>query len=229
MDTDAQTLMEIGFNLIYLTFIWIIVAIMTRKIRKIPSEERSIPQRFCLAFFLLALGDTGHVGFRILAYINGGLEANSTLVGLGALSTSITITFFYMIFVDIWRIHFTKDKDLLYYGLMLVGFIRFIIMVFPQNEWGNLVAPYEWALIRNAPLTLIGVAVAFLMLRDGFKSQDSRYKNFGYCIVASYAFYIPVILLVQDFPLIGMLMIPKTMTYMVMAYLAYKYYYNVEI
>jgi hypothetical protein len=98
-------------------------------------------------------------------------------------------------------------------------------MVFPQNEWGNLVAPYEWALLRNMPLTVIGLAVAYFMLRDGFKTQDSRFKNFGYCIVISYAFYLPVILFVQTFPLIGMLMIPKTIAYMVMAFLVYKYYY----
>ena len=154
---------------------------------------------------------------------------NSSLVGLGALSTSITITFFYMILLDIWRIRFNKDKDLLYYGLMLIVFIRLIIMIFPQNEWGNLVAPYDWALIRNIPLTIIGVTIAFLMVRDGSKNHDPRYKNIGYCIVISFAFYIPVILLVQTFPLIGMLMIPKTMAYMVIAFLAYKYYYKTEI
>jgi hypothetical protein len=99
-------------------------------------------------------------------------------------------------------------------------------MVFPQNEWGNVFAPYDWAIIRNIPLTIVGVFVAYLMLRDGFKNKDTRYKYLGYCIVISYAFYIPVILLVQSIPMIGMLMIPKTMAYMVMAFLAFKYYYQ---
>ncbi|MHA1237367.1 MAG: hypothetical protein ACTSQ9_06900 [Candidatus Hodarchaeales archaeon] len=225
MENEIQTMMEISFNLIYLAFIWIIVLLMTMKRGTITSDHKSIPQRFLLALFLLALGDTGHVGFRILAYLNGGLEMNSTFVGLGALSTSITITFFYLIFLDIWRIQFAKEKDLFFYGLIILGIVRLILMAFPQNEWGNLVAPFDWALIRNTPLAIIGIIVAFLMLRDGFKTQDSRYKNFGYCIVVSYIFYIPVILLVQVIPVIGMLMIPKTMAYMVMAYLAYKYYY----
>ncbi len=226
MSDEIQTTMEISFNLIYLAFIWIIVLLMTMKRGIITSDNKSIPQRFLIAFFLLALGDTGHVGFRILAYLNGGLEMNSTFVGLGALSTSITITFFYLIILDIWRIQFSKEKDLLFYGLIVLGIIRLLLMAFPQNEWGNIVAPFEWALIRNTPLTIIGITVAFLMLRDGFKTQDSRYKNLGYCIVVSYMFYIPVILLVQVIPLIGMLMIPKTMAYMVMALLAFKYYYQ---
>jgi hypothetical protein len=226
MENDIQVLMEISFNLIYLAFIWLISGLMTKKIQQVPSDEKKIAQRFLLAITLLALGDTGHVGFRVLAYISGGLETNSTLVGLGALSTAITITFFYMILLDIWRVRFDEEKDILYYGLMLLGIIRFIIMIFPQNEWGNLIAPYDWALIRNIPLTIIGLIVAFLMIRDGLKNQDVRYKYFGYCIIISYLFYIPVILLVQLIPMIGMLMIPKTMAYMVMAYLAYKYYYQ---
>ena len=226
METDMQILMEISFNLIYLAFIWLISGLMTKKIQQVPSEEKNITQRFLLAFVLLALGDTGHVGFRVLAYVSGGLEMNSTLVGLGALSTAITITFFYMILLDIWRVRFSEKKDFLYYGLMLLGIIRFIIMIFPQNEWGNLIPPYDWALIRNIPLTIIGLIVAFLMIRDGLKNQEVRYKYFGYCIIISYLFYIPVILLVQLIPMIGMLMIPKTMAYMAMAYLAYKYYYQ---
>ncbi|MHA2029335.1 MAG: hypothetical protein ACW99Q_08085 [Candidatus Kariarchaeaceae archaeon] len=226
METDIQTIMEISFNLVYLAFIWIIVLLMTIKMEKITTENKSISQRFRLAFFLLALGDTGHVGFRVLAYLNGGLETNSTLVGLGALSTSLTITFFYLIFLDIWCIQFSKEKDFLYYLVMGVGIIRLFLMVFPQNEWGNVVAPYDWAIIRNIPLTIIGIVVAYLILRDGYKNQDNRYKYLGYCIGISFAFYIPVILLVQTIPMIGMLMIPKTMAYMVMAFLAFKYYFQ---
>ena len=226
MVNEIQTVMEISFNIIYLAFIWIIVSLMTMKRGIITADNKSIAQRFLLALFLLALGDTGHVGFRILAYLNGGLEMNSTLVGLGSLSTAITITFFYLIFLDIWRIQFSKEKDLLFYGLIILGIVRLILMTFPQNEWGNIIAPFDWALIRNTPLTIIGITVAFLMLRDGFETQDSRYKNLGYCIVVSYMFYIPVILLVKDIPMIGMLMIHKTVAYMGMAFLAYKYYYQ---
>ncbi len=96
MADDSQILMEISFNLIYLVFIWFFVGLMTKTKQKIDTDHKEIAFRFLLAFFLLALGDTGHVGFRVMAYINGGLDLNATLVGLGALSTSITITFFYL-------------------------------------------------------------------------------------------------------------------------------------
>ncbi|MHA2317716.1 MAG: hypothetical protein ACXAC6_08205, partial [Candidatus Hodarchaeales archaeon] len=73
MANEIQTVMEISFNLVYLAFIWIIVLLMTMKREQVTSENKSISQRFLLALFLLALGDTGHVGFRIVAYLNGGL------------------------------------------------------------------------------------------------------------------------------------------------------------
>jgi hypothetical protein len=40
-------------------------------------------------------------------------------------------------------------------------------------------------------------------------------------ILLSYAFYIPVILFVQQAPMVGMLMIPKTMAYVGIALIAY--------
>jgi hypothetical protein len=40
-------------------------------------------------------------------------------------------------------------------------------------------------------------------------------------ILVSYACYIPVILLVQQVPPIGMLMIPKTMAYLAIAVISY--------
>jgi hypothetical protein len=40
-------------------------------------------------------------------------------------------------------------------------------------------------------------------------------------VVVSYAFYTPVILFAQQFPPIGMLMIPKTIAYVAIAVIAY--------
>ena len=226
MADDMRLLMEIAFNIIYLAFIWFIVILMSLKMKNVESGDLPLAQRFRLALLLLAIGDTGHVGFRVLAYLSGGLEANATLVGYGALSTAITITFFYMILVDVWRIVFQKERNLPYYLLMLVGLLRLGIMIFPQNQWDSLIPPFDWGLYRNIPLTILGLTIAFLILKDSFQTDNSNFKKIGYSIVVSYAFYIPVILLVQQIPIIGMLMIPKTMAYMMMAWFAYTFYFK---
>ena len=223
MELSTTDLMEISFNIVYLIIIYIFVIFMTSRLDT--SQEKNITKRFLLAFFLLALGDTGHVGFRVIAFLNGGLENNSLLVGFGALSTAITITFFYLILLDIWCIEFKKPKDSIYYGLIIVGIIRFAIMAFPQNDWGRVVPIFEWSLLRNIPLMIIGLTVAYFMIRDGLKERDYRYRNFGIWILVSFLFYLPVILFVQIVPIIGMLMIPKTIAYLVMAWLSFKYYF----
>ncbi|MHA1978056.1 MAG: hypothetical protein ACW98F_06945 [Candidatus Hodarchaeales archaeon] len=69
MADDPQILMELAFNIFYLIFIWFIVDLMTRNLSNVTQEDLTIARRFRLAFFLLALGDTGHVGFRIMAYV----------------------------------------------------------------------------------------------------------------------------------------------------------------
>ena len=98
--------MEIGFNVVYLLSIYLIVGLMFHRNRSeiYINQPGSVP--FLWAFFLLMLGDTGHVGFRLLAFASGGLEQNEVLVGLGALATAVTITIFYMLMLEaIPRIH----------------------------------------------------------------------------------------------------------------------------
>ena len=217
---------EITFDLIYLTFIWIIVALMYQKRKKVQQDEWSIASKMLIGFFLLALGDTGHVGFRLVAFASGGLEQNAMLIGLGALSTAITIGILYMILLEIWRIHFNKPKNTLFYGLLGVGIIRYVIFIFPQNEWGSIIAPLEWSLARNIPLMIQGIGVAILILIEARKQDDKTFRNLAYCIFISYMFYLPVILFVQITPMIGMLMIPKTIAYMIMAWIIYKSYFK---
>jgi hypothetical protein len=65
------------------------------------------------------------------------------------------------------------------------------------------------------------LGAAYLILRDARASRDRTFAWVGLMILTSYAFYMPVIFLVQNYPLIGMLMIPKTMAYVAIAVIAY--------
>jgi hypothetical protein len=222
MADDPTILMEIAFDIFYLTFIWILVILMRKYKNNVETANKPIAKRLFWGFFLLALGDSGHLGFRTAAYFLGGLEANALLVGIGALSTGITITFLYMLIWDVWRLRFSKAKNILYYGLIAVGILRLVLFFPAENQWGNVVPPFDWSLYRNIPLMVQGLVAAAFILIDARKQQDKLYKNMSWCIFASYLFYLPVIFFVQEFPLIGMLMIPKTLAYMALAYVAYK-------
>jgi hypothetical protein len=69
---------------------------------------------------------------------------------------------------------------------------------------------------------VLGLGVAYLILRDARKQADRTFMWIGIMILVSYAFYAPVILFVQQIPVIGMLMIPKTLAYVAIAIIAYR-------
>ncbi|WDU83620.1 hypothetical protein [Caloramator sp. Dgby_cultured_2] len=74
MPEKLRGLTEIIFNLTYLFLIWLMVISMKLKEKSLPKENKKVGEYLLLAFFLLALGDTGHVGFRAYAYMLGGLK-----------------------------------------------------------------------------------------------------------------------------------------------------------
>ena len=50
------------------------------------------------------------------------------------------------------------------------------------------------------------------------------FKSMYMAIFLSFAFYVPVVLFAETYPLVGMLMIPKTVAYAYIVYLGYKYH-----
>jgi hypothetical protein len=72
---------EVGFNVTYLAVVWALVLIMALQRGRVGRSKRPLAIRVVVAFALLALGDTGHVGFRVVAYAMGGLEANPSWLG----------------------------------------------------------------------------------------------------------------------------------------------------
>jgi len=219
---------EIAFNVTYLVVVWGFVIAMWRRRAFLAPDVRSYATLFIWAFGLLALGDTGHVGFRVWAYALGGLETTISilgmevgLVGLGALSTAVTVTLFYVLMLLVWQRRFQKPLGGLGILLLAAAAMRLVVMVFPQNQWNSSVPPWNWSMIRNLPLMIQGLGVAYLILRDASLEKDRVFQWIGIMILVSFAFYLPVILFVQQAPMLGMLMIPKTMAYVAIAWLAY--------
>lgn len=221
MSEQTRVWMEVIFNISYLVVVWTLVVLMIVRRKRVNPANRALATRFTWAFALLALGDTGHVGFRVIAYLMGGLEANPVLVGAGAFSTAFTVTIFYMLLVDIWHLRFSKPIGIFGWVLLTAGIARLVILLFPQNDWGMVIAPYDWSLLRNSLLVIQGVGVTILILRDAIRAHDKPFIWIGAMIIVSFTFYAPVILWVQWVPLLGMLMIPKTCAYLVIAFIVY--------
>ncbi len=217
------------FNITYLVVVWFFVYLMSKYIKTVEPQNRKTAGLVRMAFILLAAGDTGHVGFRVLAHLLGGIDTQVTLlgtqmslVGLGSLATAYTVTLFYMLFVYVWQSRYQQKATWFTNILLAAGVFRLAFMALPANNWGSLLPPQPVSLYRNLPLILQGIGIMGLILYSAYRSNDTPFKWIGWMIAVSYAFYLPVILFAHRFPLIGMLMIPKTCAYLVVAWIAYK-------
>lgn len=229
MNPLFTVIFESAFNVIYLALVWVLVVLMTRNMPGVSAADRPTAGLIRIAFVLLAAGDTGHVGFRVLGYLLGGLDtqvillgSSLSLAGLGTLTTSFTVTLFYMIFVFVWQKRFQRSANALTYLLLTAGLVRLMMMALPGNDWASVVPPQPMSLYRNIPLMIQGVGIIGLFLYSGYREKDRTFQTIGWMIFVSFAFYLPVILFAQRVPLLGMLMIPKTCAYLVVAWVAYR-------
>jgi hypothetical protein len=236
MDNSVEAIFETGFNVVYLLVVWALVILMAVKLKNVSKKDLPTAKWILAAFVLLAAGDSGHVGFRVAAHLLNNLNkevmvfgSSMSLVGIGMMMTAFTVTLFYMVLIFVWQVRYQKSANWFTHLLLAVGVTRLIFMALPANMWGNVVPPQPVSLYRNLFLMVQGAGIIGLFLYSGYQKQDTSFKWIGWMVVLSFAFYLPVILFAQQYPLIGMLMIPKTCAYVAVAIFAYQGLWKAKI
>ena len=166
-----------------------------------------------LAALVLGCGDAFHLVPRVLDYFS---DADFTAaLGIGKLITSITMTVFYLLMYYIWlgryRVRENRNVSLLIQSLAI---IRIALCLFPQNSWLENSRGLTWGVIRNIPFILLGAAVCRMFFQ---KRRDDRvFQLVWLYILLSFLFYIPVTVGAGLLPTLGMLMLPKTVCYILL-------------
>jgi hypothetical protein len=184
---------------------------MALRFQRIPPSARVVGGPLLMAFALLAVGDTAHVGLRLVALAAGNPELTATLgswrlplVGFGALVTAITVTGFYGLLLVSHRRLVSRPRGPLEQALLGVLLLRLLLLAFPQNAWNQVVPPQPWSLIRNLPLLALTLGVGWLYLR-GSEGVEPRWpRRIGALLLASVLCYLPVVLWIQKIPLLGL-------------------------
>jgi hypothetical protein len=162
---------------------------------------------------VLVGGDAFHLVPRILVIKTGREEQLRHNLGRGKQVASITMTVFYLLLWQIGMLIFSpENKDLWVCIIYFLVAVRIFLCLLPQNKWMERYPPVIWGMWRNIPFFLMGLVVAGL-----FFSHRSMYPGLGLVWLAiglSFAFYLPVVLLANKNPRIGMLMLPKTCMYL---------------
>ncbi|MBM7454002.1 magnesium-transporting ATPase (P-type) [Acholeplasma morum] len=212
-----QAIIETLFDIVYLSTV-IIMGIMMIK----NSNGNKQYKLFGIMAVTLGLGDAFHLVPRALALNTTGLENFTAALGTGKFITSITMTVFYIILYYVWRLRYKVDeKGALTISVYALAIIRIVLSFMPQNAWTSDTPPLAWGIYRNIPFAAIGILIIVLFYQSTKKTNDIAFKYMWLTIVLSFAFYIPVVLWGDVHPLIGMLMIPKTLAYVWTIYIGF--------
>lgn len=212
-----QAIMETIFNVVYLTTVITIGILMVHR-----SAKGSQHRLFGIMAIVLGAGDAFHLVPRAWALCTIGLESYATALGVGKLITSVTMTVFYVILYHIWRKRYgvTEHRNLTVAVYSLAA-ARVILCLMPQNDWLSYQTPLDWGIYRNIPFAILGILMIVIFYVKAKKERDRRFHFMWLAILLSFGFYIPVVLFAEAIPLIGMLMIPKTLAYVWIVFMGY--------
>ena len=214
-----QAIAETVFDVFYLGFALIAGLIMLAK------GEGPLVKKAGLMTLLLGAGDSFHLVPRCYALWTTGLETNAAALGIGKFITSITMTVFYLILYYIWRDRYQvrgrKNLTLAMWGLSV---LRIALCLLPQNEWLSYRQPLLYGVLRNIPFAVMGILIIVLFAQETKKTGDPVFRFMPLAVILSFGFYLPVVLFSGVLPVIGVLMIPKTLAYVWVVLMGWKLY-----
>ncbi|MGI6184425.1 MAG: hypothetical protein ACOYIH_10015 [Candidatus Fimadaptatus sp.] len=204
-----QAIMETSFDAVYLVTV---IALGIDMIRRARGNAQYL--LFGIMAVTLGAGDAFHLVPRAYALLTTGLESQVVALGTGKFITSITMTVFYVLLYYVWRLRYdVRGQRGVTAAVYLLSLARIVLCLMPQNAWTSPDAPLLWGVLRNIPFAALGILIIVLFYRSARERGDREFRFMWLTIVLSFAFYIPVVLFADAYPLIGMLMIPKTCAY----------------
>ena len=177
---------------------------------------------FGIMAILLGVGDAFHLLPRIISHLSPlGFAGHTAALSWGQFVTSITMTIFYILYYYFYRRQ-SGDKDNKKLSeVHVLAFLRIILVLLPMNAWGTAEGNNMFGIYRNIPFAIMGG----LLIYWSYQQRDKAgLKHMWLLILLSFVFYIPVVLWSNTFPIVGALMMPKTVAYLMIVVLGYKYY-----
>ena len=205
----AQAIMETVFDVLYLTGVITVGILLLRR-----ASSRNLLRMFGWMAVVLCVGDAFHLVPRMFALWTTGLEANAVALGVGKLITSITMTAFYLLLFAIWQERYNaQGRKGLTVTVWALAIARVALCLLPQNDWLAYRPALAFGIWRNIPFVIMGAMLIVLFAVEARRAQDRVFRWMWLAVLLSFAFYIPVVLLGSEIPIIGMLMMPKSLAY----------------
>ncbi len=198
---------ESAFDILYLVFA------LTAGIAILCRRKDRVGTIMGVSVLILGGGDAFHLVPRVLNYF---IDADLTAwLGIGKLVTSVTMTVFYLLMYRLWlAVYGERPKAGISAAVYAFTAVRIAVCLLPQNGWLENASDTTWGILRNLPLIALGAIIVILYFR---KRDRVRAFRFVWLLVSlSFLFYIPVAVAAGIVPILGMLMLPKTVCYMIL-------------
>ena len=207
-------LMEPLFDVAYLG---IIIGLGLRLLLERDRQAKN----FGIMAMILGLGDAFHLLPRIVGNLTeNGLNQYIFFLSWGEFVTSITMTFFYILFYHYYRKlsgDYERKKCSMIY---ILAVIRVILILLPQNQWGTR-GNYWFGILRNIPFAIMGILLICWTWQ--YRNKDGL-KHTSILISLSFLFYLPVVVGARFIPVLGVFMIPKTVAYVLLVVTGFRYF-----
>ena len=198
---------ESTFDILYLLIVIVSGVLILRRAKNKTEKQMG------LAALILGCGDAFHLVPRVL---NCFMTADFTAaLGIGKLVTSITMTVFYVLLYYVWLGYYQENENRsLTIGVWALALVRIVLCLFPQNGWLENSSDMTWGIIRNVPFVILGAVICWLYWNN--KRKNRTFRLVWLYILLSFLFYIPVAVAAGIVPMLGMLMLPKTICYVLL-------------
>ncbi len=204
---------ESTFDIIYLLFAIVMGVCILRRRRDAVGRQMGI------AVLILGCGDSFHLIPRVLNYF---VDGNFTpWLGFGKLVTSVTMTVFYLLLYRLWlRVYGEREERKLSIAVYALTAARILLCLLPQNRWLENESSMLWGVVRNIPFVALGGIDVWLFFRK--RAELRVLRPVWLLVTLSFLFYIPVAVGAGLVPMLGMLMLPKTVCYMILIWVFWK-------
>ena len=108
--------------------------------------------------------------------------------------------------------------------MWVLSSLRIALCVLPQNQWLEYRQPLAFGILRNIPFAIMGVIIIVIFAKEAGKGKDPVFRFMPLAVALSFGFYLPVVLFSGVAPAVGMLMIPKTLAYVWIVLMGWKFY-----
>lgn len=184
------------------------------------KADGKIGKRMGKVTLVLGIGDAFHLVPRVINHFSSGDLAAA--LGIGKLITSVTMTVFYLFIYCIWlELYNEKENKKLTVTVWSLFALRVALCLLPQNGWLENDSGMLWGIIRNIPFVALGIIIIILFFRK--RNDLKRFRFVWLLVTLSFVFYIPVAIGAGVVPMLGMLMLPKTVCYMLLIVIFLKY------